>query len=175
MRPSSPAGAHGTPPQVIAKRCGSGDLVGARNEVVGYFLELDAEWLWWVDADMGFGPETLSRLIATADKKTRPIVGALCFGLREFGEDPETQALDFRCFPTLYAWTETDDDAGFATITEYPSDSIVSVGATDAAGCDLPVHVDTGISPSHQKGGVHLTESLWDEKELVRNLTAAQQ
>src|SRR5437763_859484 len=38
----------------LGMRCGAGSLPEARNKVVGAFLESDAEWLLWIDTDMGF-------------------------------------------------------------------------------------------------------------------------
>src|SRR3954451_18164455 len=72
------AGTHGVPFLLIAEGCSSGALPGSRNNVVAHFLDhTDAEWLWCVDADMGFGADTLSRLIDAADPVARPVVGAL--------------------------------------------------------------------------------------------------
>ena len=46
--------------------------------VTAHFLDhTDAEWLWWADADMGFEPDTLSRLIDAADR-TRVRSSARC-------------------------------------------------------------------------------------------------
>ncbi|WP_344248301.1 hypothetical protein, partial [Actinocorallia libanotica] len=38
----------------LAMRYGSGGLVAARNKAVDAFLASEAEWLMWVDTDMGF-------------------------------------------------------------------------------------------------------------------------
>lgn len=56
-------------------------IVVNRNVIVRKFLESPepAEWLWMVDTDMVFAPDTLPRLIAVADAKEHPIVSALCF------------------------------------------------------------------------------------------------
>jgi hypothetical protein len=35
--------------------------------------------------------------------------------------------------PTLYAWEEHDEKAGFRVITEYPADELLQVSATGAA------------------------------------------
>ena len=82
---------------------------------------------------MGFGADTLSRLIDAADPVARPVVGALCFGLRKADEDHELQAYDFLTFPTLYQWEERDDAAGFRVVPDYPTDTLVPVAATGAA------------------------------------------
>ena len=63
----------------------------------------------------------------------RPVVGALCFGLRRKDFDDELQATTFETFPTLYDFVELDDDAGFAARPDYPPDELVPVGATGAA------------------------------------------
>ncbi len=53
----------------------------ARNKITQMFLDTDSEWLLQIDSDMGFPPDLASRLLETADPETRPVVGALCFGL----------------------------------------------------------------------------------------------
>ena len=63
----------------------------------------------------------------------RPVVGALCFGLRRGDFDDELQATTFETFPTLYDFVELDHDAGFAARPDYPPDELVPVGATGAA------------------------------------------
>jgi hypothetical protein len=127
-------GRTGMPPLVIANRCASGGLVKGRNEVVQNFLDrTTAQWLLFVDSDMGFRPDALEQLLAVAHKHERPIVGGLCFGLRREGTDPETHAERFRCFPTVYQWGETGDAVGFRIIAAYPRDELVTVGATGAA------------------------------------------
>jgi hypothetical protein len=128
------AGTHGSPFLLIAEACASGALPDSRNNVVAHFLDhTDAEWLWCVDADMGFGADCLSRLIDAADPVERPVVGALCFGQRKADEDVELAAYELLCFPTLYAWEEHDDRAGFRVITDYPADTLLEVSATGAA------------------------------------------
>lgn len=89
------AGTHGTPFLLMAEGCSSGALPDSKNNVVAHFLDhTDAEWLWCVDADMGFRADCLSALIDAADPVARPVVGALCFGLRKADEDTELQAYD---------------------------------------------------------------------------------
>ena len=115
------AGTHGVPFLLIAEACSSGALPDSRNNVVADFLDhTDAEWLWCVDTDMGFGADTLSRLIDAADPVARPVVGALCFGQRKGDEDPELAAYDYLTFPTLYQWEERDDAAGFRVDSRLP-------------------------------------------------------
>lgn len=118
----------------IRERCASGQLVEARNETVAYFLDhTPCEWFWPVDVDMGFPPDALQRLLASADPIERPVVGALCFGLKKHGDRDDTQAQILRCFPTLYYFQELEDEVGFAVMADYPRDALVQVSATGAA------------------------------------------
>lgn len=121
----------GVPPYVFALRTATGQIVEGRNQIMESFLATDAEWLFMVDADMGFGPDTITDLIGDG---TDPIVGALCFGLKRQGDDdPVTMAVNLRCFPTIYTFHELDDKVGFKVITDYPRNARTTVAATGAA------------------------------------------
>lgn len=115
-------------------RCGPGGLVEARNQVMQHFLdESGAEWLWMVDADMGFAPDVVDRLLEAADPALRPVVGALCFGLRETAPDG-LQGWETRPFPTLFQWaTRPDGETGFLAGDSYPVNALVQVAGTGAA------------------------------------------
>lgn len=41
-----------------------------------------------------------------------------------------------------------------------------------AAACGIPVHVDTSVKTSHDKGGVFLTEETWDAQQALVGLAA---
>lgn len=78
-------------------------VVEGRNGAVTAFLESDAEWLFFVDADMGFEPDTLERLLAVADELERPIVGGLCFGYGALSSQVDYgQAVIKHPFPTIF-------------------------------------------------------------------------
>lgn len=122
----------------IAIRHGTGGLVAGRNQAVHEFLTEfpDAQWLLWLDTDMGFPADTIELLVAAADPVTRPIVGALCFSLRELDPDGaggwRTQPT-----PTIYDWVtvpaEGDDVSGWALRWDYPPDTVTQCGATGSA------------------------------------------
>lgn len=115
-------------------RCDSGGLVEARNLAVTRWLdETPHEWLWFVDTDMGFLPDTIDRLVEAADPVERPVVGALCFGLREGDYDGYGGRTVFPV-PTLYAWAKTPaGHVGFVNQPGYPPDTLVQVAGTGAA------------------------------------------
>lgn len=114
-------------------RCGSGGLVEARNDVVQHFLSGNADWLWFVDSDMGFAPDTVDRLLEVADPVERPVVGGLCFGLRETAPDG-LHGWETRSFPTLYDWGQKQDgETGFVVRRDYPVNAVTRVAGTGAA------------------------------------------
>lgn len=113
--------------------CGSGGLVDGRNEIVRMFLDAtDSEWLFMVDSDMGFAPDTIDRLIDSADKYQRPVMGGLCFALRKAEVGP-LHATRYVTVPTLYDFVETDEEAGWLSVVEYPKDQVTKVAGTGAA------------------------------------------
>jgi len=64
------------------------NLDGARNVQAEAFLnETDYDWLWLVDSDVGFKPDTLSKLLEVADPDTHPIVSAVNYSLQDAGSD----------------------------------------------------------------------------------------
>ena len=84
------------------KESGAGHIYAGRNKVAQVLLdESDAEWLFFVDSDMGFAPDTVDRLIASADRKDRPVMGGLAFAQKSDGTGPMF-ARRYRAAPTLY-------------------------------------------------------------------------
>lgn len=125
----------------LRKVAGTGGIPDGRNDVVRSFLDRSAgEWLWFIDTDMGFAPDTVERLVAAADRLERPVVGGLCFAQRRTGAGP-LHAERFGIIPTLYTWVDLDPadsgtaaaESGFMPIADYPRDQVVTVGATGAA------------------------------------------
>lgn len=115
-------------------RCAkSSDLYDARNRAVAGFLDQgDAEWLFFVDTDMGFTPDTVDRLLAAADPKERPIVGALCFANREIGEDGKGGFYTMPRF-TIFDWADIGNGRQFIGRTTYPINGLVQCAATGSA------------------------------------------
>ena len=92
-------------------------IASARNQVVRSFLDqTDKDWLWMVDTDMVFGPDTLQQLLDT----NREIVGALCYGQSEQTE---------KTFPVIHRFTDT----GMRLVKSPPKNKLIEVDATGAA------------------------------------------
>lgn len=120
--------------RVHALRYGTGGLIEARNQAVFDFLTEypDAQWLFWLDTDMGFPPDTLEALLEAADPTERPIVGALCFSQQEIESDGmggrRTQPT-----PVIYDWITVDGQSGYAVRWDYPRDTVTQTHATGSA------------------------------------------
>jgi hypothetical protein len=121
----------------VGMRCGTSGLVEARNKAIQGFLEEGkADWLLWIDTDMGFSPDTVDRLFHAADPKTRPIVGALCFSQHE---DEADGTGGWRCAatPTVYDWVKLDNgEMGWVVRWDYPVNTLTRVAGT-GCGCIL--------------------------------------
>lgn len=118
----------------IAVRYGTDGLPDARNMAAKIFLdERKAEWLFWVDTDMGFAPDIVERLLEAADPVERPVVGALAFSYRE--TEPDGLG-GWRCTPTptVFDWVKLDDgQMGFAVRFDYAQNTLVQVAGTGSA------------------------------------------
>lgn len=112
-----------------------------RNELAAAFLnhKRKPEWLWFVDADMTFLPDTLRRLIDAADPQLRPIVGGLCFGIRPSVDESGVQivdelgVVDYEVYPTIYVVDSSNDKLVVHNLLGYPENMIVQVHATGTA------------------------------------------
>ena len=119
----------------IGIRCyGADGIPAARNNAVKQFLESDAEWLFWIDTDMGFEPDAVDRLLEVADPETRPIVGGLCFAQKQTVPDG-MGGWRTALAPTIYDWTtiEATGETGFLSRREYPINSLIQCAGTGSA------------------------------------------
>ena len=74
------------------------NLPHGRNQIVRKFLDFDGvDYLWFVDTDQEFPPDTLDRLMETCSPG-RPIVGALIYTM----DNRKTQ----RFWPTVWSWDD---------------------------------------------------------------------
>jgi hypothetical protein len=110
------------------------DLAVARNEATADFLESNVEWVLFIDSDMGWEIDALDKLMASADPKTRPIVGGLCFGYSPTEDGYGEANGPFRFpFPTIYDLAEDGDERAFRIRWGYRAGSLEKCGATGAA------------------------------------------
>lgn len=117
----------------ISVRVGTDGLVAARNTVAEQFVASRADWLLWIDTDMGFTADTMYKLVAVADPAERPVVGALCFASRQYAHDG-MHGYRTRPQPTIFDWLVGDDGKPrFASVPMYPVNQLVQVAGTGAA------------------------------------------
>ena len=137
--------------QYIRKQAGTMGVAAGRNEIAKYFLTTDAEWLFMIDSDMGFAPNTVDVLVQSAEAHDVKVLGGLCFAQKldtDLSQGPYNAAR-YRIQPTLYRYVEVDEtgERGFQAITKYQRDRFNLVAGTGAA-CVL-VHRDalTAVGP----------------------------
>lgn len=117
----------------VAIRCGTDGLADARNKAVAEFLgDSAAAWLWWVDTDMGFLPDTVDRLVEAADPAERPIVGALCFANREMDNDGMGGRRGVAA-PVVLDWKTIDGESGYDVRWDYPRNTVTRVDGVGSA------------------------------------------
>jgi glycosyl transferase family 2 len=118
----------------IAMKHGTDGLADARNKAVKLFLaEGKADWLFWVDTDMGFAADTVDRLLEAADPVERPIVGGLAFTWREDSQDG-MGGWRTSPAPTIFDWRVLDDgQMGFVVRLNYQPDALTACAGTGSA------------------------------------------
>lgn len=123
--------------QWIRKVAGTMGVAEGRNDIVRQFMHSDAEWLFMVDSDMGFAPDTPSRLIEHAELYDFKVLGGLCFA-QAVDKDLKPAPFNaqyFRIQPTIYRYVQLEKtgERGFKAVTKYRRDVVQKVGATGAA------------------------------------------
>lgn len=104
----------------------AGPLIAlARNNLVTTFLNRGKEeWLWCVDTDIVFAPDTIDQLMAAADPIERPIMSALYYTIMN---GSKTAAI-YQDNPEL--------EGTFNSPREFDDNEVMEVGGT-GAGCLL--------------------------------------
>jgi glycosyltransferase involved in cell wall biosynthesis len=120
----------------LAIRCyGADGIPAARNKAVADFLSnKDADWLFWIDTDMGFEPDAVDRLLEVADPVNRPIVAGLCFAQKHTVPD-DMGGWRTALAPTIYDWTTVPEtgETGFLSRREYPINTLLQCAGTGSA------------------------------------------
>lgn len=123
--------------QYLRKVAGTMGVAAGRNEIAAAFLASDAEWLFMIDTDMGFAPDTVDRMVASAEANDVSVLGALCFAQKQDRDlaPAEFHGQRMRIQPTLYRFLRVEEtgEQGFQSITKYRRDAFQTVSATGAA------------------------------------------
>jgi len=123
----------------LATKYGTGGIVAARNDTTRQFVHHmpHVDWLMWIDTDMGFEANAVDRLMESADPETAPIVGGLCWMMREIGTDG-VGGMIVKPSPTVFDWmnsTASDgtDVSGYTVVHDYPRDQLFQCAGTGSA------------------------------------------
>ena len=122
----------------LATKYGTGGIVAARNDTVQQFLKMaHVDWLMWIDTDMGFEANAVDRLMESADRQTAPIVGGLCWMMREVGPDGVGGML-VQPAPTVFDWMKSTapdgtEVSGYTVVRDYPRDQLFQCAGTGSA------------------------------------------
>lgn len=122
-------------------RCGAGALDNGRNSIMRAFLASGHEWLFMVDADMGFQPNALELLHQVADPVERPIVAGLCFAQREMSHDGRG-GYRWNAKPTIFDRVDVPGEPIFTYRHHFPVNGVVRCDAT--GGAFLLIHRSVG-------------------------------
>lgn len=115
-----------------AVKCAAGGIPTGRNMATETLLDTDLDWIFFIDSDMGFAPDTLDRLLETADPTNRPVVGGLAFAYRERVADG-MGGMICEPLPTIFDLLDTDQGPRFTARRHYPVNALVECSATGAA------------------------------------------
>lgn len=135
----------------LSVKCyGADGIPAARNTgVVEFLTGRDAEWLLWVDTDMGFAPDALDRLLEVADPVERPIVGGLCFAQKHTAADG-MGGWRAGIAPTIYDWTTTPTgETGFLSRSSYLANKVIRCAGTGSAFLLIHRRVFEAIADAH--------------------------
>ena len=156
--------------QWLATKYGTGGIVQARNDTVVQFLRSDSDWLFWIDTDMGFAPDTVDRLLAAADPDERPIVGGLCFMNRELGPDGLGGML-IQPVPTIFDWWKDEVGGGFEARRDYERDQMIQVAGTGSACILIHRNAFTTIAAQYGNSWYSPVQSTIDGMWLSEDLS----
>lgn len=96
----------------------------ARNELVEWFLnETDGEWLWFIDTDMVFEPDTLPRLLCAAQVAGADVIGGLCCMIDD-NDGP---------IPTIYQLGNFGQGEITRVVFDFEENALMQVAATGGA------------------------------------------
>lgn len=151
----------------ITQMSATGEIDRHRNRLAAHFVRNfpDSEWLWFIDADMGFQPDTLERLLDSADPIGSPVMAGLApvvkydvdgfNGFEYLGVRPAFTRGPPQHWGCL--WPPKSEP--------YPADEVIQVGAVGAAcmlihRCVLELIGDDWFSFRYAPDGCRMTEDV---------------
>jgi cephalosporin hydroxylase len=145
-------------------RSSSARVVSNRNFATKLFQEKTPhEWLMFIDADMGFEPDAIHRLLAAADPVDRPIVGGLCFAMYDVEADG-FNGYRSTIVPTMYRLgTRVSNDApSLCFYGPYEPDTMTEVAATGAAFLLIHRSVFERVAAAYPQS--HIWDEMYDSE-----------
>jgi hypothetical protein len=136
--------------QYLRNVAGTMGVAAARNAIVANFLALEhrPEWLFMVDTDMGFRPDTVDRLVASAEANGAQVIGALAFAQKSLQlTETDLYARRLKLVPTLYRYVEAGEEKGFLAMEDYLPDRFQWVDGTGAACLLMHRHALERVGP----------------------------
>jgi hypothetical protein len=131
-----------------------------RNEVVRQFLQTDADWLWFVDTDMAFDPDTAYRMIDAANECGAKILSALYFGYSV--TDLEGQPI---LWPQWFRFRRKDEETTITLpVVQKIEPGIQELGAA-GMGCCI-IHRDVLVAMKEKYGS---DGWIWFAHDLCRD------
>lgn len=147
---------HGLIGPVLRATTPSLGVVDSANQISRTFVEeTDAEWIFWLDCDMGFAPETLFLLHQAATEGNHAAMSALTFKYQQTHQDGLN---GFLCEdrPVIMRWGQAQDgDLGFMCRTTYPENTPMQCQATGMACVLIHRRVYEAIAAKFGPGGEH--------------------
>lgn len=107
------------------------NLPEVRNAMCQAAIDKGVDWLLFVDADAGFEPNLVERLVECADPTDRPVVGALAYAVQKLTVDG-SGGWDWAPAPTIYDWGGPNGEPGFFHRYDFPQNTLVKSAATGA-------------------------------------------
>lgn len=108
---------------------GPDSMDASRNLAAATFLDhSEAEWLWFVDTDMGFPGDALARLVNSAHPVDRRITAGMYFTPADAVDDG-IGGVNYTTEPVVYGWGETEDGEGLRVLADWPENAVFQVAA----------------------------------------------
>lgn len=136
------------PAGAIVKTCRGASPADNRNRLIEYTLSVGAQWLFWLDDDLTFGPDVLMKLLAIGTKGYPALVGL---------------SLNRR-FPFQPLWFGRNDPDPSALLSELPDpDRLVPIAGSTFGGLLIRTDVLRRMTPPWTTIGQVVNPEQWND------------